>query len=178
MALPPLPESNTKRYFMLYTDGVNRHSVQVRVSPSVDDAAAVATLRQWAGQLSQDAYSTTEYDGLEVAALGSNVRNTVAWGAPIVGTIAGAMPGNVAPYSKNFRGRATSGRKTKMELFGLEYEQPADWQVPVAGTDLEDAYTTITTENAYFLTIDGSIATWKSDYLISVNDHWVKEARP
>jgi hypothetical protein len=179
MPLPPLPPSNTKRYWVVTQGPQTEHRTQVRVDASVTDSAALIALNaDWtilAGVTSAN-YSIT---GLEVAQAGSDVRNPVPGWTPIVGT-GPNIGGQQFARSFSIRGRSSDGRKMKMLLWGLTAGTQADFQL--AASDMPAALTnflaSVNTRAGYYLTISGLKPVYQIDMLESYNDHWADEFRP
>jgi len=177
--MAPLPESNTARWFLDYTDGVNAHSMMFRtVSP-----ASMATLK------SQVDNFLTELDtvlylitiiGMRVALVGSNVTNATPWtGAATYGT--GAMPVANAPRELRFIGRSADGRRNSISVYGFDGATPDTYQITSASNPVIEA-AILTLSNAAALgigaTISGQAPIWKAYASFNFNSYWEAEARP
>jgi hypothetical protein len=178
MPLTPLPQSNTKRYFLSYLADTQRHHVQIRVADTVSDGAAITELQALVTGILPQAYSGTVFDILEVADSGSDIRNVVAGWTSQTGTLGSGEPDNIRPYTYGFAGRSPSGRKVKLFLFGMSYNQPDTWRfIPGAATDFDSFITQLNATADFYLAIDGTKPVWYDYINIAVNDHWVKVAR-
>lgn len=178
MPLAPLPPDNTKRYFINYAADTYRHSIQCRVASSVSDADAVGELSDFVGILSASAYSSTTWDGLDVAALGSNVRNPVSGWTPITGSQGGDAADLLRPFFFTAVGRATSGRKTKFEMFGMSFTTNAVWRITTADdAAVVDVVDWLVDHPLYFVAIDGTSPVWSYYLNFNYADHWVDVAR-
>lgn len=177
MSLPPLPESNTARFFSLYLVGTEEHSYQVRAADSVDDATAVAHLAaQWAA-LQPTIGSNVTFVGVEKAASGSNVRNIIGGTTPLTGT-GTAVSGTTFPFSWTIAGRAPSGRKARVSIFGVGLSIPSTYkQDPLTDAGLQGFQGLLNSQSGFNLAIDGTKPTWYFRATVNANDHWVKIAR-
>ncbi len=179
MPLTPLPASNTKRYFVGVLADTLQHHIQIRVADSVSDASAITDLGGVFSVILPQLYSSTSFNELLVANHGSDIRNPVAGWTTLVGTGAFTQPDTERPLTFCARGRAVSGRKVRLFLWGLNIARTANWEyVPGAGTDLATFLQDLNLSANYFLAIDGSKPVWKGDFTIDYNDHWEQEARP
>jgi hypothetical protein len=119
-------------------------------------------------------------DGLEVAELGSNIRNPVPGWTVIAGTNAVNISGQWLARSFSMRGRSTTGRKTKMLLWGFTVAEQPDFELALAN---QSATVTafmdqVQARTDMFLAIDGSKPDWRTNLLEDYNDHWEHELRP
>jgi len=177
--LLPLPASNTKRYFIGVIADTIQHHIQIRVADTVANADAVTNLGNVVSLLVPAAHDSTTFNELLVAEKNSDIRNPVAGWTTQTGTILVNQPDADRPLTLCARGRASTGRKTKLFLWGINFARTADWMfIPGAGTTLATFLTSLNTAASYFLAIDGNKPVWKSDFTIDFNDHYEKRARP
>ncbi len=180
MPLPPLDASNTKRYFVLWTIGGTKHHTQVRVIDAIDNATAVLAFQNDFSILLPDLGDNVFIDGLEVAENGSDIRNAVSGWTTLQGTSGLDCLGQFQARTFSLRGRSSSGRKVKMLLWGFVIGRQDDFQLNLSDqtTGQSDFMTQVQARFNAYLTIDGSPAVWRTDYLEDYNDHWEKELRP
>ena len=179
MPLSPLPASNTRRYFVVYTAGGLEHRLQVRSTEAITDAQAIAGISARLSELLPVMYADTSFLGLERADLGSDIRNPVSGWSVLTGTQPGVMPALEKAYTLSARGRTTGGRKTKLLLFGVFNTRQADWEfTPAPATDFETFLTGLNATVNLFTGIDGLHPIWKNNFLQDYNDHWEHELRP
>lgn len=179
MPLPALPESNTKRYFLVYTCPPFTHRLQIRCLETATDAAAIARVEGDFGTLINDQFgSNVTFDGLEVAAKGSDIRNPVAGFTPFVGGAGTPTIGEDVARTFSVRGRSPTGRKTKLLLFGMQGAEEGDFLLtPGGGSDLLGFIAVLNGGTAFYKTIDESSAVWKPNLTLDYNDHYIAQLR-
>jgi len=177
--LTPLPASNTKRYFIHWTIGGTSHHTQIRVLDSVTDGAAITALQDDFSLLLGALGSNVVLDQLLVADNGSDIRNPVSGWSTLTGT-ASPVSGQDLARTFSLRGRSSSGRKTKMLLWGLTTGEQPDFQLALADQPAEqsDFMSAVAARSNMYLAIDGTVPVYRTDYLEDYNDHWQKELRP
>lgn len=179
MPLAPLPSYNTKRYFVGLQDANAQHHIQVRCTDSVSDASALTDLAYTFGLIQDVTYDDYTFNELLVAENGSDIRNPVTGWTPMVGTAAFSQSDVNFPLAITARGRASTGRKVKLSLWGQFFTIPTNWEyVPVALGSHAAFIAILQTSPSYFLAIDGTKPVWKDDFTVDYNDHWVQKARP
>lgn len=179
MPLSPLPESNTKRYFLLYVVRSTQHRMQARCADSVSDAAAVAFFQDIADTLQTFAGTNVTYESVAVAANGSNVINPVAGLTPVTGTGA-AVTELLNPRAYCIAGRASSGRKTKVFLYGANADiaTPATYEEdPLVTAPVQGFQGLLNSQGDFWLAIDGTKPIWYFRATVKTNDHFVDAAR-
>jgi hypothetical protein len=176
MALAPLPEDNTIRYWLNYSVGPFDHSFQVRVADGETDSAVIDAIDEFLALQGDLAYEASII-GLEKAAKGSNVRNPVEWtGNPTFGTGTAVIGAQASFYS--FTGRSTDGRKNRLFLFEWKQSFPASFRVQASGdADVAAVVAFLQTQTSRFTTISGQRTLWNAYCNVSVHDHFVDEAR-
>ena len=180
MPITPLPASNTKRYFWVWTVGSLEHRTQIRVSDDFENGDALA---QFAGDLailSDIMANNVAVTSIEVAANGSDIRNPVAgWTVvPGLGTN-DPVTGQDLARSFSIRGRSTTGRKMKSLLWGLILGEQPDFEYTIVPeTPAGDFMASITGHLRSWLAIDGSKPVFKGNWFEDYNDHWQRELRP
>jgi hypothetical protein len=173
-----LPESNTRRYWLVYTVGGQEHRILMRSTSSVTDAAAVLEAEGWWTDLSVDMATDAIFIGMEVALAGSNIRNPLAITAPIPGTGGGTITDIQRPRSWTIKGRTEGGRRVGVSVFGVLENTPNTWeQSPITITGLADILTRMQGSTGFWVGIDGLHPTWYDRVTVTYNDHWVDVAR-
>lgn len=180
MALPPLPESNTKRFWLVYTFGPYTHRLLFRATTDYPTTDARTLLHSVFDGSQAAFYSNCDFTGMEVAEEGSDIRNPVSGWVTISGSNAiGPASGRDLVVSCSARGRSVTGRKVKWLFFGMVPESSPDFQfVPTTGGVIEGIITFLGGQPDFALTIDGTKPVMKGDMLVDYNDHWEQEARP
>lgn len=179
MALPPLPASNTKRYFVGVLAGVLQHHIQVRTSDTVTDAQMVTKLSSDFGLLLPVMFNDAQFNTLDVAVKNSDVRNPVTGWSALIGQVAGGQPDNDEPLTLCARGRSSDGRKTRLFLWGMQFTRPNDWEfIPGGATVYATFLTRLASDNQVYLSISGLLPVWKPDYTVNYNDNAIKRKRP
>lgn len=175
--MAPLPESSTDRYFLDYSVNTVGHTMLCRTDPSVTDEDVISAFD--AILTAAAAHSTTiSVDGLRFALEGSNVTNPVAWtGDAEYGS--GSPNRDLAPYFASFTGRATTGRRARLDIFGWVQTPGPDWRIQSAD---DSSVTTIVdllnnSTDGLFLAIDGGAPAWHEYANMSVSDYWVRQLR-
>jgi len=180
MALPPLPENNTKRYFLNYQCGGIGHALQSRCSDAMGDATAVDNFTAFVTAILDAMGSNTTFLSVDVALKGSDIRNPVPGWDVLVGT-AGGVTGLDLPRSMCFPGRSVTGRKTRLFLFGVTSAlvTPTTWAFdPITNPELGAGRALLNSQSDFWCAIDGVKAIWKSRLTVKPNDHYVDKARP
>lgn len=176
--MAPLPEESTKRYWGVYTVAEDEHRVLMRVANTVTDAQAVAEMEDFFLQLQPSLGTDVVFTGMEVAALGSNVRNPVAITGPITGTAAGSIAGVQEPRSWTIKGRSVDGRRVGVTIFGVFANTPTSWEEePIVVAGLADARDVLNAPGNFWLSISGLKPVWYNRVTVNYNDHWVKQER-
>jgi hypothetical protein len=174
MALPPLPESNTKRYWMVYQVKGVEHQCQIRVADDFSDADALDQVQALAVACAPLWPSDCSANGILVAEKGSDVRNPVAGFTPVVGEHSGSTADINIPFETTFTGRARSGRRWTIGIFGLVYSLTQTWRIqPLTSTGLDTIRAVFVDGEGAFLAIDGSKPVYNQWANFGYNDHWV-----
>lgn len=176
--MAPLPESNTVRIWVDYSDGVNEHSLMARVISPANQAAARLRVHNFLFALSPSLYLLT-ITGARVAALGSNVTNPMVWDHNATyGT--GVMPVNNAPRELRFIGRSADGRRNSVSVYGFDGTTPDDYRISATeNVDVDAAIDQLTDAAAagVFVTISGGLTIWKPYASFNFNSYWERQAR-
>jgi hypothetical protein len=178
MPLTPLPESNTKRYFVGQQAGALHHEIQIRVSDAVDNAAAVSALQFVFGLVAENMFDDCFFDTLNVAENGSDIRNPVAGWTTIGGGVLGAQPNNDEPLTLCARGRSTDGRKVRLFLWGMQFTRGENWElIPTPDSGLDLFLERLNASPNLFLSISGAQPVWQGNYTVTYNDAAIKNKR-
>lgn len=179
MPLSPLPEDNTVRYFLDYVVAGEQHSMQSRAASTMSDATAVGHFQAIAATLQTLVGSNVTFQGVSKCALGSNVRNAVAGLTPVTGT-AVVISDPARPFQCVVSGRSSSGRKTKVSIFGAQgIVIPTSWaQQPISTSEIQGFQGLLNSQADFWLAIDATKPTWYNRVTFGYNDHWIKKVRP
>jgi hypothetical protein len=177
MALPPLPESNTERYWLRYNMDGQEHTLQQRVPTGHPSSAVVSAYDQFLVAMAPSLWQI-DIVGLERAVIGSNVRNPVVWtGAVSYGLGAPTDITQATTYS--FTGRSNDGRKIRAFLFGAKNIGQDDFRTEsTESSDIANAVFVLNGLPNGFLSISGLKPVFHAYANINLNQHWVKELRP
>jgi len=179
MALTPLPPSNTKRYFVGIQAAGHQHHVMCRTNDDASDTDVVTALQFQFNLLAPVMFSDTHVNELLVAQVGSEIRNPVSGWTVIDGEQPGPEPDDDHPLSLCLRGRSSSGRKTRLFLYGILFTRTPEWLLtPDPESELEAFATAVRGSVGIWKAIDGTQSIWKGDYTIDFNDHWIDVDRP
>lgn len=153
--MAPLPENNTARFWLDYTDGQNPHSLLVRYDQTQMPPSDVAEyVEAFFNALSPILY-LVGVSGARYSSQGSNISLPFSWtGAATFGQF--AMPAELAPRQLCFLGRDAVGRRSRWFVYGweaappnpfrLELNNPAElgaaWQV-ISDAQLAGAFISI-----------------------------------
>jgi len=175
MALSPLPANNTDRFKLTYFDGYHNHSLVCRTADvgfGTVNTALDGFLTAIEGLL-----GLITIIGLELAEAGSDVFNPSVWsGAATYG--AGTLSAINRPFSLSFTGRASSGRKARVFIFGVDSPTDDTWRFTTSESGfVNDAVAALTAVGGTFLAIDALTPTWHPYANFGANDHWVKVIR-
>lgn len=174
-----LPASNTARFWLDYSDGVNEHSLTFRISNSATLVTIKSQVDAFLTQLDTVLYLITIL-GCRVAVQGSNVTNPTPWtGAATYGT--GTMPVSNAPRELRFIGRSVDGRRNSISVYGFDGATPDTYRITSASNPvIEAAILALSNASALGvgLTISSGLPVWKAYASFNFNSYWEKEARP
>jgi len=177
--MAPLPESNTRRYKMIYTVGTEGHSMTARATPTFNDGVAAAHFDALFAAVAASLGSNTSWVGLEVAPQGSNVFN------PIGGFTGGTGGGGAVaavdqPRAMCFAGRTSGGRRTKVFLYGVDsgfVTTAAYSEDPLVTATFQGFQGLLVSQADFWLGIDGIKPSWYFRMTIKPNDHWIDAQR-
>jgi hypothetical protein len=176
--MAPLPASNTPRFWLDYSDGVNDHSLLFRYAASAGLATTMTFVNQFLENLATDLYLLTII-GARAAASGSNISSPVDWtGASTYGT--GAMPAVSAPVEIDYVGRTTLGHMAKWFVYGWSAGVPAAYRFPVVDlTSLANTFLVLRAAVAAgtVIAIDGEKPSVYPYVNIQNNSYWETQAR-
>lgn len=173
-----LPESNTKRYWLVYTVGPHEHRILMRVADSIEDEDAVGEAESAWNLLVPTLSTDTILVGLEVAERGSNVRNPVSIEDPIPGTLGGALAEIQRPREWTIKSRSRDGRRGGVGIFGVNQNTPTTWELaPITEDDLAAFRLRLNVTTGMWLSISGLKPLWYDRVTVGYNDHWVDVMR-
>lgn len=178
MPLPPLPAHLTPRYRLNYSANNVLHSINVHLATPTSSSAALTAATALANLLKILCYASTSFTSVDYAEAGSDVFNQIGTLA-IVGTLAGTTAAADNPRQGSFAGRSTSGRKTRLFIYGIAGGVDASYRFtraewPAVGTVVDG----LNAGTGAIAAIDGSTTlAWKNYMNVGYNDRYVKKAR-
>lgn len=177
--MAPLPPESTARAWLTYNDGINEHSMTMRLGPLATLVNINASFDALLDALAPILYVITIV-GLEVSSDNSNVRNPVTWtGSATYGT--GTLVAANAPRELRFIGRAGDGRQGSVSVYGYSGSTPDIFRLNAASIDpVADAIVVLDAgyANDLWLSISTLRQIWKPYASFNFNSYWEKEARP
>lgn len=178
--MPPLPENNTDRLWIDYSDGLNPHSLQIRYDATVVERDVVRnTGRLFLEAIAPQLYLIT-ITGVRYSLKNSNVSLPMPWaGATTFGT--GAMPGAKAPYQICYLSRDAQGRRTRWFMFGCKLDTPNTFRFPLsANVELAEGWGVINDgqPNGIWLSIAGLDPEMYSYISVNFNNYYEQKTRP
>jgi len=129
--MAPLPANATARYFVDYTDGLNKHSILFRSGNEVATAADLGTIaNEFIAVLQPLMYNGWQILGARFSAEGTNLTLPVVPPNQVDPGQVVAMSGANAPRYVSFVGRGiTSGRRIRFFVFGLNVFTGDDYRI-------------------------------------------------
>lgn len=175
--MAPLPPESTARAWLDYSDGINEHSMMMRLGPTATLVNINASFAALLAAMSPLLYVVTIV-GLRVASDNSNVTNPATWtGAATYGT--GTLTGDNAPRELRFQGRAADGRRGSVSVYGYSGTIPTSYRLQ-ALDEIQDAIAILDAGYAQdlWLSISTLRLIWKPYASFNFNSYWEKEQRP
>jgi len=172
-----LPQSNTERWWCIYTTNNTTHRVMCRTLDGTTATQMASVFGPFFTQMATHRTSTTIL-GLERALKNSNVRIPFAYsGSPPGGTGSDTdNDGRARVFS--FVGRSLDGRRTKIFMFGANATPEGDYRLDTSeSAALTTQVNWLNAAVGVFLSISGQQPIWKAYANIGYNDHWIKEYR-
>lgn len=176
MALPPLPENNTARYFVDYEGPYGKHSAQFRANHGGDPASVIPTIQGLINAIKPAIFADTTFNGLRFADVGSNISNPLTW-APIQGTAVGTLAPEFYPRFFAFWGRGPDGRETKLTFYGGNIGVSADYRMTGGENSTVAAGVLYLNTQSVFQTISGSRPIWKQYANTGYNAYFQRKRR-
>lgn len=176
--MAPLPPESTARAYLDYSDGINQHTMVMRLGPSATLVNINARYDALFSAMSSELYLTTII-GLRVSSDNSNVTNPTPWTGPATyGT--GTMPQSNSPRELRFLGRSADGRQGSVSLYGWSGGNPSIYRIfASANAQVEDAIAALDGSYVFdcFLSISTQRQFWKAYASFNYNSYWEKETR-
>jgi hypothetical protein len=176
--MAPLPPESTARMWLDYTDGINEHSLCVRVGPTATLPNMINMVDDFMST-QQAAFYLLTVLGARVASDNSNVTNPFTWtGASTYGS--GTMPAATSPAEIRYIGRSVDGRMVSCSLYGCKLAIPGTFRyLASAQADVAAAIAVLESGPAQsiFLTISTSTPVWKQYASYNFNSYWERKAR-
>lgn len=174
-----LPVSNTARFYLDYSDGINQHTLVCRYNSPVSTPRGAGDAVHDLLVNIADAFTTITVLGARNSPKNSTLSFPVEWnGLPAYG--GGAMIGRNAPRQFLLLGRSPGGRRMRLFLFGYEGDTPDNFRMArSAGNVVDDALISIETwqGDGYWLAIDGQVPAMYAYADFNYNNHFEKIAR-
>lgn len=176
MPLPPLPESNTARYFLDYEGPYGKHSAQFRANPAGDPASVVPTIQSFINTLKPAIHTDTTFTGVRYADVGSNISNPLGF-APVSGTATGTLATEHYPRFFAFWGRGPDGRELKLTFYGGNIGVTSDYRIGPGENSTIAACVLYLNTTSVFTTISGSRPVWKQYANTGYNAYFQRKRR-
>ena len=178
MALPPLDQANTVRWYLKYQVSRFNHTLQMRTSAAATEADVTDAFNNFLTALSPLLW-LSPIISLERSAKGSNVRLPVSTAGLEEAYGTGVPADNVLPWGVNFAGRSLLGRRT--HVYVLNVKAPGDNNFTLTSAEnatVAAAVNALNTSGAgLWYGIDEVHATFYERATIKQNDHVVKLLR-
>lgn len=177
--MAPLPPESTARAWLDYSDGINSHSMVMRLGPTASLASINASFDSFLSALATILYTITII-GVRVASDNSNVTNPFTWtGDATYGT--GTLTADNAPRELRFLGRSADGRQGSVSVYGYNGSTPGIYRLNASSiAPVENAIAVLDAGYAQdlWLSISTQRQIWKPYASFNFNSYWEKEARP
>jgi len=172
-----LPQSNTMRWWAVYTCNGSEHRVMARTGPAATAASMSTVFSTLFANLAGQMVATT-ITGLEQSLAGSNIRLLHPYtGAQPTGTGTN-IDNDQRARTLSFVGRTAGGHKSRLFVFGIDAFSEGDYRVDTTeSTFVAAVVTQLVNTPGVFLGIDGLAPVWHSYANIGYNDHWIKVYR-
>lgn len=179
MALTPLPEYNTERWWLEYSDQGAAHKMLMRTDGPRDASEVAEAFATFMAAI-VDGVNVLTITGLTHAAEGSNITNpeSTTGLAGSYGTASGD-PINI-PLEMTFPGRSRDGRKTYVSLYGWAAQTDETWRYLATESSIVlDGITALNGLSAggLFVSISGQRVFRNAYANVSFNDYWVGKRR-
>lgn len=176
--MAPLPEDSTARIRVNYRDQWNEHSLTFRFADLSTPSTALAAVEDVVGEMLALVWDNTVFHSADYALEGSNVFN------PLPGWISQQPLGNGTPGANvsparffNFVGRSNTGRRARLYLFGVRYDEVQDMRYSSSENGGVAAVVDALNSHPEIVTIDGSSPIWKPYANYGFNDAITHKAR-
>lgn len=179
MALPPLPASNTERWFLRYTENGVQHTAICRTADEKTASEVCEAFDAVLTAFGSNSYALT-ITGLDRAAVGSDIAfpESTTGLAASYGTGIGTNLDR--PLQATFTGRSSDGRKSRFGLFGWKGQTDPSWrydQGENADADATRAALDTWSIAGFFVSISGGRVRYNAYMNVGYNDHYVTKAR-
>ncbi len=177
MPLTPLPEDNTERWWIIYTNNGTTHRMMARTLVGLT-AASMSTNFQSIFAALTGTLNATTIVGMEKASKGSGVRNPQTYSGTTTFGSGTELDTDGRARALSFVGRSAGGRKSRLFLFGVKAIPEGDYRVDTTeSAGVASAVIALNLPAGSFLSIDELKPIWKAYANIGYSDHWIKEYR-
>ncbi len=174
--MAPLSPDNTARVYYTYSNGINEHTMVLRIGVSDDFHDADTLMENLLSAIGGKFHAST-FTVVEESAAGSNIRFPVA--SDRLGDLfgSGAATKDTDAQAATFVGKSSGGRLARLSIFG--YKDVISAYRLTAGEDaaVASAIEVLNVADTAGKAIDGLDVLWKGYIDIKPNDHWVTESR-
>ena len=178
--MAPLPQDNTHRAWVKYTDSVNEHELMVRFDGNaISVTDALGHVASFFEEIEEFLYELVIIEA-RWADQGSNISLPTTWpGLATYGV--DTMPTLLAPRELRWVGRDQNGKRVSFSVYGGKFTSPDQYRIISSGANLPNlgviAINAASADNA-FLTISGLRPTMKNYVNVNFNSYWEYQARP
>lgn len=177
--MAPLPQNNTGRVWLDYTDGIHQHTLMWRFAAATSNAAEVMTfMAQFLAAIAPSTCLLTIV-AVRAAAPGSDVSVPIAWtGAATYG--AGAQTAVNTPIEIRYEGRSVGGRRGSAHLYGYDAGVPGTYRIAITPASVVDNALVVlqaATATGAMVAIDNGAMNWKTYVNIQYNSYWETKQR-
>lgn len=176
--MAPLPDNNTKTYFLDYEGPMGAHTIQMRTTDATADNNAVTVLSQLATFLAEQMYSTVTFTGVRVRQRNQNFSLPVSGWESITGELPGTLAQENYPKFVSFIGRSNGGRRVSIQVYGTNLLVTTDYRLSVVEVPwVSTILSFLEPLTGSFLGIDGGQVTWKGYANMGYNAYFQRKRR-
>lgn len=175
--MAPLPENNTPRLFIEYTEGGQEHVLELRLSSGSTTVEAVAAYTAVAPSMAALLFAADRVTGARFAAAGSNFSFPISVSAQ-TGSASGTADADRKPYFVSVTGRSTDGRRVRVTMFTqLALVETNGYKIVAPAGAFATWRNAVTGASADARTISGQVPVWNSYLNVGSNAYFQRKAR-